>query len=207
MISSEGARLGEQAARNLARTGCCEVGPGLTEAEFTRIERQYGFKFSDDHRAFLAAGLPLNGPTPEEPGVIHTHTRPWPDWRDGSPEELREGLDWPARGVLFDVDREFNGYWHDTWGQRPESRTEAVKAAQTLLASVPRMIPVHGHRYLPAGRGTYGHPVLSMWQTDIIYYGYDLVDYVASEFGDQGASRSDPRRTPQATVPFWRDFV
>jgi hypothetical protein len=109
--------------------------------------------------------------------------------------------------VLFDVDREFNGYWHATWGERPESRTEAVKAAEALLARVPRMIPVYGHRYLPAGRGTYGHPVLSMWQTDIIYYGYDLADYIASEFGDQGTSHGDPRRTPQATVPFWRDFI
>ena len=26
-------------------------------------------------------------------------------------------------------------------------------------------------RSLPAGSGTYGHPVLSIWQTDIIYYG------------------------------------
>lgn len=207
MISSEGTRLGNQAARNLARTGRCELGPGLTEAEFSRIEGQYGFEFSDDHRAFLAAGLPLNGPMPEEPGVIHAYARPWPDWRDGSPEELHKALDRPARGVLFDVDREFNGYWHDAWGQRPESRVEAVEAAQTYLASVPRMIPVYGHRYLPAGRGTHGHPVLSMWQTDIIYYGYDLIDYVAHEFGGQGASRNEARRTPQATVPFWRDFV
>ena len=35
------------------------------------------------------------------------------------------------------------------------------------------MIPVYAHRYLPAGRGTHGHPVLSIWQTDIIVYGTD----------------------------------
>jgi hypothetical protein len=33
------------------------------------------------------------------------------------------------------------------------------------------MVPVYSHRYLPAGRGTYGQPVLSMHQTDIIFYG------------------------------------
>ena len=59
MISGEAARLGEEAARRLARTGQHEIGPGLTDAEFARIERDYDFEFADDHRAFLAAGLPL----------------------------------------------------------------------------------------------------------------------------------------------------
>ena len=45
------------------------------------------------------------------------------------------------------------------------------------------MIPVYAHRYLPAGRGTYGHPVLSIYQTDIIIYGTDLADYIDREFG------------------------
>ncbi|NBE83090.1 hypothetical protein GVV04_19400 [Micromonospora sp. NEAU-HG-1] len=29
----------------------------MTDAEFDRIERTYGFEFADDHRAFRAAGL------------------------------------------------------------------------------------------------------------------------------------------------------
>lgn len=60
---------GEEAARRLARAGQHEIGPGLTCAEFTRIEQDYGFEFADDHRAFLAAGLPLNPPGTQE--------RPW----------------------------------------------------------------------------------------------------------------------------------
>jgi hypothetical protein len=62
VISSEAARLGEEAARRLAQAGGYEIGPGLTDAEFARIERKYEFEFADDHRAFLAAGLPLNIP-------------------------------------------------------------------------------------------------------------------------------------------------
>ena len=42
------------------------------------------------------------------------------------------------------------------------------------------------HRYLPAGRGNYGHPVLSIYQTDIIVYGTDLADYIDNEFGGSG---------------------
>ena len=119
MITSEGARLGVQAAQNLARTGRCELGPGLTEAEFSRIERQYGFEFSDDHRALLAARLPLNGPVPEEPGVIHTYAG-LGRTADGTPEGLRRALTGRTRG-LIDVDREFNGRLHAR-RRRPEGR-------------------------------------------------------------------------------------
>ena len=51
---SEGRRLGEGAARRLAQTGRYEIGPGLTDTEIARIERDYQFEFADDHRAFLA---------------------------------------------------------------------------------------------------------------------------------------------------------
>jgi len=68
-------------------------------------------------------------------------------------------------------------------------------------------VPVYAHRYLPAGRGTSGHPVLSVYQTDIIYYGVDLSDYIHQEFGGPGLSRTDPAWRPVATVPFWRDFL
>lgn len=204
MINNDGVLLGERAARCLARTGCCEIGPGLTEAEFARIEREYGFEFADDHRAFLAMGLPLNGPLPETEGVIYTHAKPWPDWRDDDPAKLRDALDWPIEGVLFDVQ---HGFWQHEWGERPEAADEAVEVARTQLATVPRMVPIYGHRYLPAGHGSHGHPVLSMWQTDIIYYGSDLVEYVHREFGAPDGSPDHVRTNPRATVPFWRDLV
>ncbi|MFJ8963949.1 hypothetical protein ACIRG5_31625 [Lentzea sp. NPDC102401] len=40
----------------MAELGCCEIAPGLTDAEFARIEAEHGFEFADDHRAFLAVG-------------------------------------------------------------------------------------------------------------------------------------------------------
>jgi hypothetical protein len=68
------------------------------------------------------------------------------------------------------------------------------------------MIPVYSHRYLPAGRGTYGHPVLSIYQTDIIVYGTDLPEYITSEFTERGHFIR-PDWTPPPMVPFWTDFV
>ena len=189
MNSGDAQRLGEEAARRLARTGRCDIGPGLTDAEFARIERDHEFEFAADHRAFLAAGLPLSTPAPGR-------RSPWPDWRGADPGDLRERLGWPVEGALFDV--EPNARWHPSWGQRPAGTSQALTTARQHLSRAPKMIPVCSHRYLPAGRGTYGHPVLSIYQTDIIVYGTDLADYIDTEeerdhYWDQDGNPSNDR--------------
>jgi hypothetical protein len=68
------------------------------------------------------------------------------------------------------------------------------------------MIPIYAHRYLPAGHSTYGHPVLSIYQTDMIFYGTDLADYIHKEFSGSGWSISE-NWAPPTLVPFWRDFL
>jgi hypothetical protein len=203
VINEAGFRLGTQAARRLAQLACCQMEEGLTDAEFTRIEREYGFEFADDHRAFLAAGLPVHEPREEEPGTYHAWERPWPDWRNGDPGELRRHLDRPIGCLLQDVQ---HGYWQPAWGERPDSSEAAVDLARSQLDGAPRMVPVYGHRFLPAGHGTFGHPVLSMWGSDIIYYGADLLDYITQEFEEPRPEHPESW-APQATVPFWRDFV
>jgi hypothetical protein len=40
----------------------------------------------------------------------------------------------------------------------------------------PRLVPVYSHRYAPAAPAPAGSPELSVHQTDIIYYGPNLVD-------------------------------
>jgi hypothetical protein len=173
------------AADLLAASGRFAMSPGLTEAELGAIEDEFGFRFAADHRAFLAAGLPSG--------------RGWPDWRGPDRAALRERLAGPVEGVLFEVAQ--NDFWYEGWGPRPGSAEEAVAVARRYLLTVPRMIPVFGHRYLPAVIA--GHPVLSMYQTDIVYYGNDLDDWLHREFG-LGAGAPGERR---ATVPFWRDLV
>lgn len=200
MISSEGALLGEEAARRLAQIGCFPIGPGLTDTEFARIEHDYDFEFADDHRAFLTAGLPLN--IPAEKG--QTWRKPWPDWRHGDPDELHRQLGRPVEGALFDVE---HGLWLPAWGQRPADTSKALATARRHLAQAPKMIPICGHRYLPAGHGTHGHhPVLSIHQTDIIIYGTDLADYINNDFSGSGWFISADW-TPPTMVPFWSDFL
>lgn len=148
MISGEGSRLGAEAAHRLALTGRFQMAPGLTDAEIDRVEREYGFEFADDHKAFLQAGLPVNKPPEKYPTWRH----PWPDWRDGDPGELRAQLSWPADGALFDV--EHNAFWHPAWGPRPAGMNDALDTARRHLTHVPKMIPVYAHRYLPATAAT-----------------------------------------------------
>lgn len=200
MTGSEGIGLGGLAAHRLVQAGWHDIGPGLTSTEFARIERDYEFEFADDHRAFLAAGLPLNAPGAKD----RAGRGPWPDWRDGDPGDLQKQLRWPVEGALFDVEN--NALWHPTWGQRPADTSKALSTARRHLTRAPKMIPVYAHRYLPAGRGTCGHPVLSIYQTDIIVYGTDLADYIHNEFSGAGRSIS-PDWIPPPMVSFWSDFL
>jgi len=204
--AGDGSRLGAAAMAKLRARSVCVVQDGLSDDEIARIETTFGFRFADDHRAFLTAGLPVNlPPAPRESGVVVTHAQPWPDWRHLDHDELRDRLGWPVDGVLFDVEN--NQFWAEAWGERPGRTGQAVKVARRELARAPAMIPVYGHRYLPAGAGTHGHPVLSMWQTDIICYGLDLADYIDREFADASRRAGDPPRNPRVTVEFWKDLT
>ncbi|WP_318209169.1 hypothetical protein [Streptomyces sp. SJL17-1] len=174
-------------ARVLLRMLPAEIAPGLSASELDAVEARFGFGFSADHRVFLGAGLPLGSPR-------------WPDWRHGDPDDLAERLARPVEGVLFDV--EHNGFWHPSWSPRPSGNSEALKVARAESASVPPLVPVYSHRYLPGTPGEWGHPVLSVVQTDIIVYGNDLADYLRHEF--TGRAGGGFGRT---TVDFWGYFV
>ncbi|MFD7067240.1 hypothetical protein ACFV97_08375 [Streptomyces sp. NPDC059913] len=191
MVKTSGVRLGSRAARLLARLGCAEIRPGLTERELAGIETRFGFAFADDHRAFLAVGLPTG--------------EGWPDWRHGNAALLRSWLDRPVEDVLFAVAEA--DFWHPGWGTRPARQADAVAGARAHLASVPQLVPVRSHRYLPAGRETWAHPVLSIRGADIISYGYDLVDYVRQEFGGPQDGTEEERPVADVAAAFWADFL
>ncbi|MEE1792342.1 SMI1/KNR4 family protein [Streptomyces sp. BE308] len=191
MVTTHGVKLGAKAARLLARLGGTGIRSGLTEQELTGIEARFGFAFADDHRAFLAVGLPTGGG--------------WPDWRHGRAAQLRSWLDRPVEDVIFAVVEA--DFWHPSWGTRPARRTDAVARARAHLASVPQLVPVYFHRYLPAGRATFAHPVLSIRGADIISYGYDLIDYVRGEFGGPQGRNDEERQVVDATAAFWADYL
>jgi hypothetical protein len=74
---------------------------------------------------------------------------------------------------------------------------DALRSANYHLERVPRLVPLHSNHYLPGGHGTSGHPVLSVYQTDVSCYAADLSDY----------PDPDPSRVSTPTVPFWSDLI
>ena len=168
--------------------GVVTMTQGLSDDELAGIEDQFGFEFADDHRAFLSAALPVGNS--------------WPDWRSAPRRSLQQRLQLPVEGILFAV--EWREFWGGGWGVRPARMKDALRSANYHLARAPRLVPVHSNRYLPAGRGTSGHPVLSVYQTDVICYASDLFVYTERAFEGVDPELADG---PTSTVEFWSDLI
>ncbi|AWM36438.1 hypothetical protein GobsT_57590 [Gemmata obscuriglobus] len=150
----------------LFRNWGVELAPGLTTAELARAEERVGCRFPPDLRSFLQTGLPTG--------------RGWPDWRNPESEYIAYRLAWPEQQMLFDIER--NKWWPPVWGPRPPALAEAFAVGCERLRSEPKLIPVFGHRFLPAEPDEAGNPVISMYQmVDSVYYGRDLHTYFARE--------------------------
>jgi hypothetical protein len=158
--------------------------PGLTDTEIEDIQTRFAFRFPPDLRAMLQTALPVGSG--------------FPNWRENDEEQLREWLDAPIAGLCFDV--EHNAFWDPQWGDRPSSLHDALEQCRALAATAPQLIPVYAHRYIPNEPMMSGNPVFSVHQTDIIYYGFDLEDYLRHEF-----ALGDRKPWPDAlrSIRFW----
>jgi hypothetical protein len=165
-----------------------EFQAGLSAAETAQIEREFSFQFPPDLREFLQTAMPIG--------------EAFPDWRNGDRSALRGRLLWPVDSICFDVEN--NESWLHQWGVRPTSVTEACALARSKISAAPPLIPIFAHRYIPSLPRTPGNPVLSVWQTDIIYYGNDLTDYLAHEFEIANPLPCPPE---PRSVEFWTDFL
>lgn len=182
--------IGFEAAELLDAAGVA-LGPGLSDAEFTSVHERFGFHFNPDHRSLLAAALPLGDG--------------WPDWRSGDDSELTTWLDRVAEGFIWDALHQTPPFWPASWGELPATPEEVATTVRRQLGSWPRLIPIYQHRFTPAAPSPAGSPVLSVWQTDVIYYGADLVEYLRNELPPGRGRKS---LSPIAVrVPYWSRFV
>jgi hypothetical protein len=102
---------------------------------------------------------------------------------------------------VFDVHN--NVFWPASWGERPDDPGDREHRARVNLARVPRLVPIYSHRYLTVDPEYRPSPVFSVHQADVIYYGDDLLDYVAHEC-------KVPPLHPlpgRAHAPFWSDLA
>jgi hypothetical protein len=173
-----------QGTIGLLKDGGLEFARGLTDSEVEHVENKFNFRFPPDLRAFLQAALPIG--------------ERFPDWRSGNDDQLRERLNWPLHGLLFDV--EHNAFWLAEWGPRPELLEDAFRIATSRVDAAPKLIPIYAHRFMPDRPQESGNPVFSVYQTDIIYYGFDLEDYLRHEF-NLVPREARPERIRQ--IEFW----
>ncbi|MBN8639787.1 MAG: SMI1/KNR4 family protein [Anaerolineae bacterium] len=161
---------------------------GMTDAEIARTEAKFGFRFPPDLKQWLQHALPISSG--------------FPDWRAGAAEALNEQVQFADEGVLCDV--EHNQFWAKAWGERPATLPEALAVAKQHLQRLPKLIPIYKHRFISSEPHEAGNAVLSIMQTDIIYYGADLSSYLSHEFHFPNPlpAPSEPRR-----VPFWSDLI
>lgn len=155
-----------ESAVSALRARGIELAPGLTEREIATAEAAHGFRFPPDLRALLEHALPLG--------------KQFPDWRTPMSELVLDRLMWPADGMCFDI--EHNVFWLPAWGPKPDSLVKAQAKAREAVRAAPFLIPICSHRYLPAVPCEAANPVFSVYQTDIIHYGFDLPSYLFAEF-------------------------
>src|SRR5579863_2963351 len=121
------------------------------------------------------------------------------DWVLSDPAEIQQRLDWPFEGFSFEV--QHNQAWWPEWGAKSNDFAEQQRRLSEVFAQIPKLIPLFAHRYLPEEPCERGNPVFSVYQTDIIYYGADLADYIERErHNDRYVTKPWP---PIKKIRFW----
>jgi hypothetical protein len=168
---------------------------GLSDKEVEAVQDKFDIVFPPDLKLFLQTKLPISS------SFVH--------WRYGinnetGKKEIEVRLDSPKEGILFDI--HYNKFWLDNWQPKPLRFKEQKQIATTEIAKQPKLIPLYSHRYIPSKPNESGNPVFSVHQTDIIYYGFDLMDYFSNEFSiilpKPYKTTSKPR-----TIEFWTEMI
>ena len=165
---------------------------GLTDKETLRVQTKFDFIFPPDLKKFLQTSLPIS--------------KHFYNWRKAltSKEEtdrINSMFAWTLDGMLFDI--EHNNFWYDNWGQRPNSLEEKFEIARQHHVTYPKLIPIFSHRYISSKPSIKGNPVFSVYQMDIIYYGYDLPTYFANEFHFALSDNFELLDEPKNRIEFW----
>jgi hypothetical protein len=193
----------------------------LTASEINAAEAKWNIEFPPDYRAFLEAlgatdrpmqGANYSGPPPDN-GLQPYESPGFYDWR-ADHTAIQEALDWPLEGLHFDVEN--NDLWMDSWGSRPDLKSERETVLSELARAAPPLIPVYGHRYLLGHPIQAGNPVLSVYQADIIVYGDDLRQYLMNEMAERinldpgwTQEQASDRVTEEVirSIPFWGELM
>lgn len=160
---------------DVLRRAHIELRSGLSDREIARVEEVGRFQFTPDHRELLQLALPTG--------------ERWPDWRGDTADQIAKRLSWPL--LMFDPVFDWNVVTVDDY-----------RRLRGKAGHIPVLVPIYSHRFTPAAPAPSGSPVFSVYDSDIIHYGDDLLDDVSAEFLGSAGGRVD-----RSYVPFWTEFI
>jgi len=131
---------------------------GLTDKQINDVQEFYNIKFPPDLRELLMCFCPV--------------FCDWSNYSEANIQLLKKRLRWPIKGILFDVEN--NDFWMECWGIKPDHMKTALEIAEENLATVPPLIPICGHRYIPSNPCEAGNPIYSV-------KGYDDADFIFAD--------------------------
>jgi len=164
--------------------------PGLSESEIDGIEKMYKIKFPIDYRLLLSKSLPVSDG--------------FPNWRLTTEEnqiEIKKRIDFPESAIIWDIKN--NEFWPKVWGKLPNDVIDRVNIFKRFMEKAPKLIPVYSHRYIPSPPYEAGNPIISVYGSDMIFYGEDIDQYFQNEFGKK--NMVDYRKIKE--IPFWSALV
>ena len=165
---------------------------GYTQSELNEAQRNWNLRFPPDLVELLLEPRPLIG------------GRGSFDWVLSDPVKIQERLDWPLEGFWFDV--EHNQVWWTEWGEKPEEISERHDRLKEIFLKAPKLIPLFANRYVPEEPFERNNPVFSVYQTDVIYYGASLLDWLDRERLSPNVKARPPIEDVKS-IPFWSDAV
>ncbi|MBA3867611.1 MAG: hypothetical protein H0X30_00500 [Anaerolineae bacterium] len=151
-----------------------EFETGLSDVEINHVEEQCDFRFPPDLRTFLQIALPTGSKNIN--GIEQ-----FPNWRKNPVEIMQRNTGIWQDDFCHDV--EHRNVWITEFGEKPETLAEQLAVVRAYLKNVSTMIPIYGHRMIPAQPCEAGNPVFSIVQlNDTVHYGYNLQNYLRNEF-------------------------
>jgi len=163
---------------------------GLSEKQIDDTEIKYSISFTPEHREFLKILHTIDRKeiieytdTFDEGAEILIEEKPFfYNWLTDD-VELKERFDWPFDTIYKDVIGS-NSVWLKSWGTRPSTDEGIKKIYSNWFEKTQKLIPLTSHRFLVSDLSLVHRPVLSIWGSDIIVYGWNLRNYLLRELQD-----------------------
>jgi len=207
---------------------------GLEEKEIDAIEQKYQIKFTSEHRAFLNILHTIDRQEPverydENEALYYRKESFFHNWKTDE-EELNYRFDWVFETIFDDI-LGVNKPWLESWGKvRPKSEAAKKKIFLNWLNQAPKLIPIFGHRFVVSEPSDCDNPILSVYGSDIIVYGWNLRHYLLRELkehlelmywecDEEYGYSIEPGKELEAidayeygaaknkTIPFWEEMI